>query len=63
MSSMETKAFVLAGVTMKRLLSGKQTNGQFCLFENSSGGNTTTPIHVHAEDDECERRVGTLYPD
>ncbi|WP_037470849.1 cupin domain-containing protein [Sinorhizobium fredii] len=52
MSSMETKAFVLAGVTMKRLLSGKQTNGQFCLFENSSGGNTTTPIHVHAEDDE-----------
>ena len=52
MSSMETKEFVLAGVVMKRLLSGNQTNGQFCLFENISGGNTKTPIHVHAEDDE-----------
>lgn len=52
MSSMETKEFVLAGVVMKRLLSGKQTYGQFCLFENISGGNTKTPIHVHAEDDE-----------
>ncbi|MBY3380625.1 cupin domain-containing protein [Rhizobium laguerreae] len=52
MSSMETKEFVLAGVVMKRLLSGRQANGQFCLFENISGGNTKTPIHVHAEDDE-----------
>lgn len=52
MSSMETKEFVLAGVVMKRLLSGRQTNGQFCLFENISGGNTKTPIHVLAEDDE-----------
>ena len=52
MSSMETKEFVLAGVVMKRLLSGKQTNGQFCLFENVSGGSTKTPIHVHGEDDE-----------
>ncbi|NRP70866.1 HTH-type transcriptional regulator PuuR [Ensifer psoraleae] len=52
MSSMEPKEFVLAGVVMKRLLSGDETNGQFCLFENISGGNTTTPIHVHAEDDE-----------
>ncbi|HXV30108.1 MAG TPA: cupin domain-containing protein [Sinorhizobium sp.] len=52
MSSIEAKEFVLAGVVMKRLLSGKQTNGQFCLFENISGGNTKTPIHVHAEDDE-----------
>jgi mannose-6-phosphate isomerase-like protein (cupin superfamily) len=40
---------------MKRLLSGEQTGGQFCLFENRSGGNTQTPIHVHANDDE------TLY--
>jgi mannose-6-phosphate isomerase-like protein (cupin superfamily) len=40
---------------MKRLLSGEQTSGQFCLFENKSGGNTRTPIHVHARDDE------TLY--
>ena len=52
MSSMEPKAFVLAGVTMKLMVSGKQTNGQFCLLENTSGGNTKTPIHVHAGDDE-----------
>ena len=44
--------FVLVGIVMKRLLSGEQTLGQFCLFENRSGGNTRTPIHVHAEDDE-----------
>ena len=49
------KEFVLAGIVMKRLLSGEQTSGQFCLFENKSGGNTRTPIHVHAKDDE------TLY--
>ncbi|OHV81054.1 cupin domain-containing protein [Rhizobium sp. LCM 4573] len=52
MSSMEPKEFVLAGVTMKLLLSGEQTDGQFCLLENTSGGNTSTPIHVHARDDE-----------
>ncbi|UWU15481.1 cupin domain-containing protein [Rhizobium sullae] len=48
----DIKEFVLAGVVMKRLLSGEQTAGQFCLFENNSGGNTRTPIHVHARDDE-----------
>lgn len=53
--SLDGKAFVLAGIVMKRLLSGEQTAGQFCLFENSSDGNTRTPIHVHARDDE------TLY--
>ena len=37
---------------MKRLLSGEQTVGQFCLFENKSDGNTRTPIHVRAKDDE-----------
>lgn len=37
---------------MKRLLSGTETNGQFCLFENRGDGNTRTPIHVHADDDE-----------
>ncbi len=46
------KKFVLAGIVMKRLLSGTQTAGQFCLLENMSGGNTRTPIHVHARDDE-----------
>jgi quercetin dioxygenase-like cupin family protein len=52
MSDIGSKQFVLAGVIMKRLLSGEQTAGQFCLFENKSGGNTRTPIHVHARDDE-----------
>jgi mannose-6-phosphate isomerase-like protein (cupin superfamily) len=52
MSNTDSKEFVLAGVVMKRLLSGEQTAGQFCLFENRSDGNTTTPIHVHAKDDE-----------
>jgi len=52
MSDIDSKEFVLAGVVMKRLLSGEQTAGQFCLFENKSDGNTRTPIHVHAKDDE-----------
>jgi mannose-6-phosphate isomerase-like protein (cupin superfamily) len=47
-----SKTFVLAGVVMKRLLSGDETEGQFCLLENKSDGNTKTPIHVHANDDE-----------
>lgn len=51
----DSKEFVLAGVVMKRLLSGEQTAGQFCLLENRSYGHTRTPIHVHAKDDE------TLY--
>ena len=52
MSGTESKEFVLAGIVMKRLLSGEQTKGQFCLLENKSDGNTMTPIHVHAQDDE-----------
>jgi mannose-6-phosphate isomerase-like protein (cupin superfamily) len=52
MSDIHSKEFVLAGIVMKRLLSGEQTAGQFCLFENKSDGNTRTPIHVHAKDDE-----------
>jgi mannose-6-phosphate isomerase-like protein (cupin superfamily) len=52
MSGTDGKEFVLAGIVMKRLLSGEQTAGQFCLFENRSGGNTRTPIHIHAGDDE-----------
>ena len=52
MGSIDSKEFVLAGVVMKRLLSGNQTAGQFCLLENRSDGNTRTPIHVHARDDE-----------
>jgi quercetin dioxygenase-like cupin family protein len=52
MADFERKEFVLAGVVMKRLVSGEQTDGMFCLFENRSGGQTKTPIHVHADDDE-----------
>jgi mannose-6-phosphate isomerase-like protein (cupin superfamily) len=52
MSDIDGKGFVLAGIVMKGLLSGEQTAGQFCLFENGSGGNTRTPIHIHAGDDE-----------
>lgn len=46
------KKFALAGVVMTRLISGKETGGSFCLFENRSDGQTMTPIHVHARDDE-----------
>jgi mannose-6-phosphate isomerase-like protein (cupin superfamily) len=52
MSDDGSKTFVLGGIVMKRLLSGAQTAGQFCLFENRSDGHTRTPIHVHARDDE-----------
>jgi mannose-6-phosphate isomerase-like protein (cupin superfamily) len=47
MARSERKEFVLAGIVM--------TQGSFCLLENRSDGHTTTPIHVHAHDDE------TLY--
>ena len=52
MADFQQKEFVLAGVVMKRLVSSEQTDGQFCLLENRSGGQTKTPIHVHADDDE-----------
>jgi mannose-6-phosphate isomerase-like protein (cupin superfamily) len=52
MTDSEPREFVLAGVVMKRLISGEQTGGMFCLFENSSDGQTKTPIHVHTNDDE-----------
>jgi mannose-6-phosphate isomerase-like protein (cupin superfamily) len=52
MTASESMEFVLAGVVMKRLVSGEKTGGLFCLFENRSDGQTKTPIHVHADDDE-----------
>ena len=52
MTGAEPGEFVLAGVAIKRLVSGDETQGAFCLFENRSGGQTRTPIHVHADDDE-----------
>lgn len=47
--------FVLAGVVMKQHLASMQTSGSFSLFENKSAGSSTTPIHLHAREDE------TLY--
>ena len=47
--------YILAGVLMKQHLSSSQTSGRFSLFENRSSGQSKTPIHVHANDDE------TLY--
>jgi len=44
--------FIFVGVLMKRLLSGVETGGQFCLFENASEGASQTPIHRHDNDDE-----------
>jgi quercetin dioxygenase-like cupin family protein len=44
--------YLLAGVVMKQHLSSKETAGSFSLFENRSGGNSKTPIHVHTRDDE-----------
>lgn len=44
--------FILAGVLMKQILGGTDTNRTFSLFENRSEGVSQTPIHVHADDDE-----------
>jgi hypothetical protein len=52
MTDFQPKQFVLAGIVMKLLISGEQTGGLFCLLENRSAGQTKTPIHVHAHDDE-----------
>lgn len=49
---MNQPEFILAGVLMKQVLGGTDTNGTFSLFENSSEGFSQTPIHVHADDDE-----------
>jgi mannose-6-phosphate isomerase-like protein (cupin superfamily) len=52
MNSRSQPEFILAGVLMKRLLSGSETDGGFCLFDNRSDGPSKTPVHVHAHDDE-----------
>lgn len=51
---------MLAGTVMKRLVSGGQTGGLLSLFENRSDGQTKTPIHVHANDDEVYVIEGQL---
>ena len=38
MTEFQPKEFVLAGVVMRQLVSGEQTDGSFCLFENRSDG-------------------------
>jgi mannose-6-phosphate isomerase-like protein (cupin superfamily) len=52
MKSQSETEFILAGVLMKRLLAGSETGGAFCLFENRSAGQSKTPVHVHAKEDE-----------
>ncbi len=52
MNAKSQAEFILAGVLMKQLLDGKETNGTFCLFENRSDGQSSTPIHIHANEDE-----------
>ena len=44
--------YSFSGVLMHCLLTGKETNHAFCLFENRSSGETGTPVHVHALEDE-----------
>lgn len=44
--------FILAGVVLKRLISGAETGGQLCLFETTSQAASQTPVHLHANDDE-----------
>ena len=43
---------LFAGLVMKRLLASSDTEGRFCLLENTSGGQTATPVHVHKQEDE-----------
>ncbi len=52
MNASSQPEFILAGVVMKRLLSGAETDGGFCLFDNKSEGLSRTPVHVHAREDE-----------
>jgi quercetin dioxygenase-like cupin family protein len=47
--------YAFAGVVMHCLLTGRETNNSFCLFENRSPGTSQTPVHLHELDDE------TLY--
>lgn len=44
--------YAFSGVRMHCFLTGKETNGTFCLFENSSEGISGTPVHSHEYEDE-----------
>src|ERR1700712_1433653 len=52
MPSPSKPEFILAGITLKCLLAGSDTGNAFSMFENSSDGHSTTPVHVHAIEDE-----------
>ena len=44
--------YAFSGVQMHCLLTGRETHGNFCLFENWSSGNSGTPVHIHNREDE-----------
>lgn len=44
--------YIFSGVEMRCLLTGRDTGGAFCLFENRSPGASGTPVHLHQLDDE-----------
>ena len=44
--------YAFSGVRMRCLLTGRETGRSFCLFENSSPGDSGTPVHVHELEDE-----------
>lgn len=44
--------YVFAGVAMRCVLTGTDTAGAFCFFENKSAGCTQTPVHIHSREDE-----------
>ena len=55
MNNPSESEFLFAGVAMKLVLSGEDTGQSFCLFSISSAGDSNTPVHFHANEDE------TLY--
>ena len=44
--------YVFSGVEMRCVLTGRDTNKTFCLFENTSASKSGTPIHIHTLEDE-----------
>lgn len=41
-----------AGTRVRMLLTGRQTDGAFCMMEMSGPPGTSTPTHVHTREDE-----------
>jgi uncharacterized protein (DUF1697 family) len=66
MNARSQAEFILAGVLMKKLLDGKETNGTFCLFENRSDGQRPArALHsfVYPKRVWRIRRGGRLFPE